>query len=122
MKSVTKKFALAALCTTALFAASQSANAAAFFSIDNSVTFNSFTYGTTPPDNNVVNDPSAGLSDGTTPTTWHASGGAGSASVSITGLPANQSFRRPIYLPRLRIGRRYQIYGPRPHVVPCGIL
>jgi hypothetical protein len=85
MKSVAKKFALAALCTTALFAVSQSANAAPLFSIDNSVSFNTFTYGTAPADNNVVNVPASGLVDGVAPTTWRASGGMTNASVSVTG-------------------------------------
>jgi hypothetical protein len=88
MRSVAKKFALAALCTAAL---SATASAAPLFSINDAVLFNSFAYSTASQDNNVVNVPASTIVDGAAPSTWWASG-RGNANVSVVGLAPGQNY------------------------------
>jgi hypothetical protein len=99
MNTIVKKFALVALCTTALTTAS---HAQAVFDITG-VPQNGFTYGTTFSDDNVIN--SGGVTStgshvvdtGTTPSTWQGSGLNASnvfvnSFVGVTGLQAGQGY------------------------------
>ena len=88
MRSVAKKFALAALCTAAL---SATASAAPLFSISGDP-FNAFAYSTASQDNNVVNVPASTITDGPAPTTWIASSRTANAAVSVVGLGVGQTY------------------------------
>jgi hypothetical protein len=112
MNTVVKKFALAALCTTALTTLSQTSQAATTFDIVGGG-FTSFNYSSNPGDNNVINAASTPVTGSTvydpnttpvlegvqmvqqTNNVWHASTGsslANTAVLSVSGLAANQGY------------------------------
>src|SRR5690349_16440610 len=97
MNSIAKKFALAALCTSALTLATQSSQAAPVFAITG-VPQNGFTYGTAPGADNVINfggSTSTGstiVDPGVAPSTWLGSSDSVNSFVSVSGLAANEKF------------------------------
>ena len=91
MNTIVRKFALVALCTSAIVAVSQSSQAAPVFDIQNATSTNSFAYSTAPGGNNVINSPSSAptgssVFDGATPTTWLGSTATNSSQVAVGGL------------------------------------
>ena len=105
MNTIVKKFALVALCTTALTVAVQTSHAAPAFSISG-VPQNGFSYGTTFSDDNVINfigQPAANNTGSTVtdpnsaPSTWLGSGLNASnvfvnSMVTVTGLAPGQNY------------------------------
>ena len=97
MNMFVKKFALAALCTSALTFVSQSSQAAPLFDITG-VAQNSFSYGTAPGADNVINfngltSTGSTIADpGAAPSTWLGSNISTNSFVSVTGLAANEKF------------------------------
>jgi hypothetical protein len=105
MNTIVKKFALVALCTTALTVAIQTAHAAPQFTITG-VPQNGFSYGTTFSDDNVINftgQPAANNTGSTVndpnsaPSTWLGSGLNGNnvfvnSMVTVTGLAPGQNY------------------------------
>jgi hypothetical protein len=109
MNTVVKKFALAALCTTALIGLSGIAQAQVVFDIQNGTTVTPFDYSTAIGSNNVVNsvgvpgtgstvfDPnttvlSAGVNQTGPGSTWLGSSATLNAVLSVSGLTAGQNY------------------------------
>ena len=93
MNTIAKKFALVALCTTALTAASQPSHADVLFNISG-VSQNSFSYGLAEGSDNVINftgQPAANntgstvLDPNSAPSTWIGSGDPGTGFVNSAG-------------------------------------
>ena len=98
MNTIVKKFALAALCTSALTLVGQSSHADLLFDITG-VAQNGFSYGSAPGADNVINFNGPATSTGSTmltpvrsPSTWLGSEPFVNSFVAVSGLAANQKF------------------------------